>query len=174
MTAPTSDLENSPHALYRFFDTEGRLLYVGLTVDPGNRWKAHSKQKSWWPDVRNVTLEWFSTRTEVTAAEKAAIQIERPAYNVVYQPPTPKPIKVKCVVRPLLHLRDRTDWLTVTEVLEVFRDHSAPISRAAVYGWIRRGVVTHRQVGSCRLVNPADLVDLLTYHETRLVTPGGN
>lgn len=27
----------APHALYRFFDGEGDLLYVGMTLDPGAR-----------------------------------------------------------------------------------------------------------------------------------------
>lgn len=73
-----------PHALYRFFDAAGQLLYVGLTVDPGSRWKNHSKRKTWWYDVANSTMEWFPSRKAVEAAEILAIRNERPLHNVLH------------------------------------------------------------------------------------------
>lgn len=71
-----------PHALYRFFDRDGYLLYIGLTKNPGTRWPAHSKDKPWWTEVATITIEHYPTRAEVEAAEIAAIRAERPLYNV--------------------------------------------------------------------------------------------
>lgn len=69
------------HALYRFYDAAGDLLYVGLTADPGTRWKTHSRQKEWWHEVTTIRVEHFPDRVSVEAAERHAIQTERPRYN---------------------------------------------------------------------------------------------
>jgi predicted GIY-YIG superfamily endonuclease len=83
---------NQPHALYRFFAADGSLLYVGITCDVGGRWKQHSKDKPWWTEVVGCTLEHFDDRVSVLAAEQAAIQTERPRYNIVHnRPRLPKP-----------------------------------------------------------------------------------
>lgn len=70
--------------LYRFYDADGALLYIGVTMDPPVRWKAHADVKEWWATVRNIKMEPFETRTEVLAAERAAIKAERPRYNVIH------------------------------------------------------------------------------------------
>lgn len=74
----------TPHALYRFYDLEDRLLYVGITLDLGARWKYHSKNKTWWTDVVRCTVEHFLTREAVLIAEKAAIIAEKPRWNIVH------------------------------------------------------------------------------------------
>lgn len=76
-----------PHALYRFFDHAGVLLYVGRTVDPGSRWKQHSKEKLWWLDVVSVRVEHFPTLNAVAKAERRAIETEHPRYNIVHSRP---------------------------------------------------------------------------------------
>lgn len=68
-------------ALYRLFDTEGRLLYVGIAFNPDSRWAGHSASKSWWTDVAEKRVEWHETRSEAVAAERAAIATELPLYN---------------------------------------------------------------------------------------------
>ncbi len=79
--------QGKTHALYRFFDEAGDLLYVGITVDIGARWNAHSKDKPWWSDVRSCTVEPHPDRPAVLAAERAAIVAERPKHNVVHNRP---------------------------------------------------------------------------------------
>jgi hypothetical protein len=75
---------SATHALYRFYATDGALLYVGITADPGTRWRAHSHDKPWWHEVANVTVEQHPDRTAVLEAERAAIVAEQPRYNVVH------------------------------------------------------------------------------------------
>jgi len=77
--------------LYRFFDSAGRLLYVGISGNPGRRFHQHSGEKPWWADVDRSTMEHFATRAEAEAAEVAAIKTERPLHNVVHNNDRPQP-----------------------------------------------------------------------------------
>jgi predicted GIY-YIG superfamily endonuclease len=74
----------SSQTLYRFFGSDGSLLYIGITMDPPARWRQHRSDKEWWAKVRNVTLEPYATRSEVLAAERDAIRREGPQYNVIH------------------------------------------------------------------------------------------
>ena len=69
------------HALYRFYDATGQLLYVGITLDPGNRWRSHAQDKPWWHEVRGISMETYDTRDQVLAAERRTIAVEHPLYN---------------------------------------------------------------------------------------------
>jgi predicted GIY-YIG superfamily endonuclease len=69
------------HALYRFYDATGTLLYVGITADPGARWRSHARGKPWWHEVRGVSLETYPDRASVLAAETRAIAVENPRHN---------------------------------------------------------------------------------------------
>jgi len=74
-------LSSMPHALYRFYDATDVLLYVGITVDLPKRMKQHRGSKPWWALVDHMQVEHFDSRTEVAAAEKAAICSEHPLFN---------------------------------------------------------------------------------------------
>lgn len=67
-------------ALYRFYDATGALLYVGITCDPGRRFKEH-RDKPWWLEVANVRVEHHPHRLSASRAERFAILNERPRYN---------------------------------------------------------------------------------------------
>jgi predicted DNA-binding transcriptional regulator AlpA len=57
VTAPTETAPSSPTTLYRFFDAEGQLLYVGITRRGANRWRNHEQVKAWWGQVSSSTVE---------------------------------------------------------------------------------------------------------------------
>jgi predicted GIY-YIG superfamily endonuclease len=67
--------------LYRCFDADGRLLYVGISVTT-RRFGQHRNGKGWWRDVQRVELEHFKSRKTAERAERDAIRLERPAYNL--------------------------------------------------------------------------------------------
>lgn len=70
-------------ALYRAFDSQGDLLYVGITFSVGNRMSGHAKTSEWWDFFSYMTVERnFSTREELVDAEERAILMERPRFNV--------------------------------------------------------------------------------------------
>lgn len=76
--------------LYRHFNLEGELLYVGISINAFERYKQHAIEKDWFDSVINMTVERFSTRQQALEAEKAAIKAEKPKYNVVHNPIAPK------------------------------------------------------------------------------------
>lgn len=71
-----------PHALYRFLDTSGELLYVGVTNNPSRRFTQHGVSRDWWHEVETIRMERHESREAVLEAERAAIIAERPRYNV--------------------------------------------------------------------------------------------
>jgi predicted GIY-YIG superfamily endonuclease len=72
------------HALYRFFAVTDELLYIGIAADPGRRLTQHSVVKVWWHEVARVTIEPHLDRPAVLAAERLAISLEHPKYNVIH------------------------------------------------------------------------------------------
>lgn len=74
---------SAPTTLYRLYDGEDALLYVGIAGNPGRRFEQHRKDKPWWGSVGAVRLEHFDTREEAMAAELDAIRTEHPRHNIV-------------------------------------------------------------------------------------------
>jgi predicted GIY-YIG superfamily endonuclease len=69
-------------ALYRLYDMEGRLLYVGVTNELRRRWQQHSTSQKWWHLVARRVVEWHESRAAAELAETAAIEAEMPLYNI--------------------------------------------------------------------------------------------
>jgi predicted GIY-YIG superfamily endonuclease len=77
-------LEDRPHTLYRFFATDGRLLYIGITANAKNRWEQHEWSKSWWLEAGDCKIEHYPNRAAVLDAEEAAIKAEQPIHNIMH------------------------------------------------------------------------------------------
>lgn len=75
-------LDDHRTALYRFFDEGGALLYVGITANVEERFAHHERNKEWWAEVAEKSVEWFDTRPPARAAELQAIHDERPVHNI--------------------------------------------------------------------------------------------
>jgi hypothetical protein len=69
-------------ALYRHWSAQGELLYVGISMSAAARTAQHSKSARWFEQVHSITVEFFDTREEASAAERIAIVTERPRFNV--------------------------------------------------------------------------------------------
>jgi predicted GIY-YIG superfamily endonuclease/DNA-binding transcriptional ArsR family regulator len=70
-------------ALYRLYDDQDRLLYIGIAKDPKRRWWQHARDsgETWWPDVARKQVQWFADRESAAEAEAAAIRSEGPPHN---------------------------------------------------------------------------------------------
>lgn len=68
-------------ALYRLFDADEVLLYVGISKRFGQRWEQHARMQPWWPAVTSQTVRWYPSRGDAEQAEKVAIHDERPIHN---------------------------------------------------------------------------------------------
>jgi len=67
--------------LYRAFDNQNQLLYIGISGKWSERLHAHEKTSEWMEQTETVKIEKFSDRASVEQAEVNAIQAERPIYN---------------------------------------------------------------------------------------------
>lgn len=72
---------DAPHFVYRAYDSDGALLYVGVTYNPPLRFHMHAKSSSWWADMAKVRLIVFPNRAYALEKEREAIWWERPVHN---------------------------------------------------------------------------------------------
>jgi hypothetical protein len=68
--------------LYRYFNSEGQLLYVGITGDNTKRQSQHRRNSFWFGEIASATFDHFDNREEALEAEAAAIRYEKPANNI--------------------------------------------------------------------------------------------
>ncbi len=73
--------------LYRHIDAGGSLLYVGVTSDTERRLYQHKLYSPWAEDIADIKVECFPTREDALAAERKAIETERPRFNSTYSFP---------------------------------------------------------------------------------------
>ena len=76
------------NALYRCFNSKGRLLYVGISISAARRLSDHEKKKSWFSQICRIEVERFRSREKALAAERKAIKTEKPIHNIILQPTT--------------------------------------------------------------------------------------
>lgn len=80
------------HVVYRCFDVDGRLLYVGCTSNLERRLTKHRTQPSsrtWYPRLNRVKARIYPTRHAAMWAETVAIRTEQPLFNSVHNPNPP-------------------------------------------------------------------------------------
>lgn len=70
-------------ALYRLYDADDQLLYIGIAKDPKVRWQGHAQSTTspWWTQVSRKTVTWYPSREEADEAETQAIASEGPLRN---------------------------------------------------------------------------------------------
>jgi hypothetical protein len=94
------NVDDREHTVYWAYGTRRRLLYIGCTADPVRRMKDHRRSSEWFPLVRRVELETFSTRAPARVTETLAIYDERPRFNRRLDRPTlmrwlPRPLRAE-------------------------------------------------------------------------------
>ncbi len=86
MCAECEDRHAGP-AVYRLFDRNGVLLYIGASAEASTRLRNHELYKPWWPDVADVRIKRFADMDAAFEAESAAIYAEGPLHNQRLQAP---------------------------------------------------------------------------------------
>ena len=71
--------------LYRHYDKDGQLLYVGISNVFTERTKTHRRVREWFLCVERINLQHFHSRAEAEAAETKAIREEKPLYNKTHK-----------------------------------------------------------------------------------------
>lgn len=72
--------------VYRIYDGDGALLYVGASRWFAARMRAHEVKAEWWETVATVTVEHHQDEASMAKAEQAAIATEDPIHNRRAQP----------------------------------------------------------------------------------------
>lgn len=75
-------MDQGPTQLYRHFDANGKLLYIGISLSALHRLAGHKEHSHWFRDIARVEIETYPTRAEALKAERAAILAEQPLYNI--------------------------------------------------------------------------------------------
>lgn len=70
-----------PTLLYRFYDANCDLLYVGVTGRPDERFTAHRRNARWWNEIAFLDTEMLPSMYEALRAEREAIHAESPIHN---------------------------------------------------------------------------------------------
>lgn len=74
-------------SLYRHWNADGDLLYVGISLSALYRLSQHRQNADWYDDISEVTIQHFNSREEALRAERLAIQSECPAHNIKHNQP---------------------------------------------------------------------------------------
>lgn len=70
--------------LYRIYDEQVRLLYIGISDNALYRTQTHSVRSPWWPMAATWSVEDIGDRGAAEWAEFEAVRDEGPLYNANY------------------------------------------------------------------------------------------
>jgi len=94
---------NEPTQLYRHFDAQDRLLYVGISLSTVARLTQHRISSDWYSQISRVEIQKFDTRSEAEGAEWEAIQKEKPIYNIIGNKPASRRVRFERGKRPFYY-----------------------------------------------------------------------
>lgn len=75
-----------PTSVYRYYDEDGVLIYVGITGRGTRRNLEHSDKAAWWPFVARQEVEHYPTRKAALTRERSLIRKYRPPFNTQHNP----------------------------------------------------------------------------------------
>lgn len=73
-------------AVYRAYDSDGSLLYVGIAKNWGSRWAQHAEHSPFFGEVARLEVRYVASREEALTVEADAIRTERPVWNKAHAP----------------------------------------------------------------------------------------
>lgn len=75
-----------PTSVYRYYDADDLLIYVGITSRGMARNREHNGSKAWWAHVVRQEVEHFDSRADAADRERSLIQVFRPPFNKHHNP----------------------------------------------------------------------------------------
>ena len=117
-------------SVYRMYDEDDRLLYIGASSETLGRFRAHASnpEYDWYEDVRTIKIEKHPTMRDALEAERAAIQAESPVYNV----------SEYGVGRPeIKKTQDQIDHARLIWTSNQFESNADAFKELQRYGWTR-------------------------------------
>lgn len=78
--------QDGPTSVYRYFDADGVLLYVGITGRGAQRNGQHAKDKEWWTFVARQEVEHLPSRAAALDLERDLVRAFSPPFNKQHNP----------------------------------------------------------------------------------------
>lgn len=78
--------ESVPTSVYRYYDRDGLLIYVGITSRGARRNYEHNASKDWWPYVARQEVDHYETRALALRHERSLILRHCPPFNRQHNP----------------------------------------------------------------------------------------
>lgn len=71
--------------VYRCYDINGELLYIGCSIDPHKRIREHRSEQRLWATALlfRITIDVYENRVVAEHVEREAIKAERPHWNSI-------------------------------------------------------------------------------------------
>lgn len=73
-----------PTSVYKYYDANGVLIYVGITRQASSRNRQHNADKEWWRFVESQKVEHLPSRLCARNRERDLILLHRPPFNRVH------------------------------------------------------------------------------------------
>lgn len=77
--------------LYRHYNSDGELLYIGISLSTARRLAEHRCGSRWFKQIARIEIQHFSTRGAALNAERRAIELEKTKYNGLFNELTAEP-----------------------------------------------------------------------------------
>ena len=105
-----------PTHLYRHYNGDGELLYVGISYNVMARLKNHRETARWFDEIRRIEVQVYHSRFDAELAEKQMIKELRPRWNIVHN-------EVETEYKYAVGVRDKTIKNFVRYILNRDYDH---------------------------------------------------
>ena len=124
-------MKSNSQNLYRHFDKDGELLYIGISISALLRLSQHKNESHWFDHIVRVDIERFDSRISVLGAEKEAIKNEKPKYNSKHNLYHPKPFNVKNIIKLDLNIYGNDKTKKLIHYMEILNFSKHEVSKAA-------------------------------------------
>lgn len=105
----------SRNILYRHYDKNDVLLYLGISLTLFQRLADHKLYSIWFNEVTKITVERFNSEKNLLIAEKKAIKNEKPLYNIQHSD-----LKKIIEIKPILNVTKTAELIGVSRY-ELYR-----------------------------------------------------
>jgi len=139
--------------LYRHFDSQGALLYVGVSKSALVRLGQHKEHAHWFDRITQVTIEKHPSRAAALEAERIAIHVENPLCNVQRRPPPIGTVDSKRTDRKTLAAKSAT---ALTQSLVWFNTTYSP---AEIANHLSIGMTAVNRLIESRAIGSVELED---------------